>query len=195
MNILLNITDVSLDKIHFSEKKTNMIMNGFFTKIMFSNNYVTMHGLYIDLPIKNPMVNKVYSRNVLQLDIYNNKDIIQKLIDVENQLLQYYCLFYRVNDQDELLNDIKHTPINDLSTAYGSDIFQQNKYEKRANKSKSFSYNLKSQLQNGTIKYYKDGDLYTSKPPSPPQFYIKISGIWENQYEIGITFKIIEYCK
>jgi hypothetical protein len=45
-------------------------------------------------------------------------------------------------------------------------------------------YTLKTQLQNGSIKYYKNsvGGL----------LYIKISGIWENPNEVGITFKIIE---
>ena len=45
-------------------------------------------------------------------------------------------------------------------------------------------YTLKNQLQNGSIKYYKNsvGGL----------LYIKISGIWENPSEVGITFKIIE---
>lgn len=169
MNLLLNLTDISLDKIYFSDKKTNMIMDGFFTKLMFSNDYVTMHGLYIDMPIKNPMVNKIYSRNVLQLDIYNNKDIIQKFIDIEHQLLQYYSIFYQLPNNE-------------------SDSCMTRKY-----KSKTFSYNLKSQLQNGAIKYYKDMDDLQSAKTS--FFYIKISGIWENQHEIGITFKIIEYHK
>ena len=169
MNLLLNLTDVSLDKIYFSDKKTNMIMDGFFTKLMFSNDYVTMHGLYIDMPIKNPMVNKIYSRNVLQLDIYNNKDIIQKFIDIEHQLLQYYSMFYQLS-------------INESDTCMS--------IRDRKNKSKSFSYNLKSQLQNGSIKYYKD--MNDSQSAKTSFFYIKISGIWENQDEIGITFKLLK---
>jgi hypothetical protein len=102
----------------------------------------------------------------LQLDIYNNKDIIQKLMDIEHELLQYYSHFYNISTDSH--------------------------HDKPNSRTKSFSYNLKSQLQNGSIKYYKEsGDLHTNKP----FFYIKISGIWENQYEIGITFKIIEYQK
>lgn len=166
MNLLLDTIDFSLDKVYFSDKKTNMLMDGFFTKIVFSNEYITMHCLYIDIPLKNPMVNKIYARNILQLDIYNNKDIIQKLIDIEHQLLQYYAHFYNI-------------PITTSNSMH-------------SNKSKSFSFNLKSQLQNGSIKYYKESsDIYSAKP----LFYIKISGIWENQYELGITFKIIEYQK
>jgi hypothetical protein len=41
-------------------------MDGFFTKIAFSNEYMTMHGLFIDIPLKNPMVIKY------TLEIYCN---------------------------------------------------------------------------------------------------------------------------
>ena len=47
-------------------------------------------------------------------------------------------------------------------------------------------YALKNQLQKGSVKYYRDGAQGGS-------FYIKISGIWENYNEAGITFKIIEH--
>jgi hypothetical protein len=51
---------------------------------------------------------------------------------------------------------------------------------------KTPNYSLKQQIQNGSIKYYKDhmtkGNLY----------YIKLSGIWETHNEIGITYKMIE---
>ena len=47
-------------------------------------------------------------------------------------------------------------------------------------------YALKNQLQKGSVKYYRDGSQGGS-------FYIKISGIWENYNEAGITFKIIEH--
>jgi len=165
MNLLLDTTDFSLDKVYFSDKKPNMLMDGFFTKIAFSNEYITMHGLFIDIPLKNPMVNKIYARYILQLDIYNNKDIIQKLIDIEHQLLHYYAHFYNI-----------------ITSCH---------YDK-TNKTKSFAYNLRTQLQNGSIKYYKESsEIHSMKPV----FYIKISGIWENQHEIGITFKIIEYQK
>jgi len=53
---------------------------------------------------------------------------------------------------------------------------------------KTTVFNLKTQLQNGYIKYYVE--YYGSNKGS---YYIKISGVWESQSEIGITYKIIEY--
>jgi hypothetical protein len=165
MNILLQTSDFTqltnsntgynLANIHFLDKKTNIIMDGVFSKILFSNSYITMNGLFFDFPIKHVMTNRVYARDILQLDVINNKDILQKIIDIERQLLQYYSQYFNVHN-------------------------------------KTIAFNLKNQINSGSIKYYKSYDYsYESKQ----QFYIKISGIWENSNEIGITFKIIEYQK
>jgi hypothetical protein len=58
------------------------------------------------------------------------------------------------------------------------------------NSNKTPIYSLKSQLQRGQVKYYRD----VAPGATETAFYLKISGIWENSYEVGMTFKIIEYC-
>ena len=164
MNILLHVNDFNLSNIFFLDKKTNMIMDGVFTKIIFSNHCMSMNGLYIDFPIKNVMTNRIQSKNIIQLDIINNKDIIQKICDIEKKVLDYYVQYF-------------------------SSVSEIN--DKRINiQNKSIANTLKNQFQNGSIKYYKEYEYLKSG-----LFYIKISGIWENQNEIGITFKLIEYQK
>ena len=163
MNILLYSNDFDISNIYFLDKKTNMIMDGVFTKIIYSNNCISMNGLYIDVPIKN-IINKNNSKNIIQFDAISNKEIIHKIIDIEKQLLHYYVQYFSLSHEKRETN-------------------MQNK---------TIIYNLKNQIQNGSIKYYKEYDCYSQKPCS---FYIKFSGIWENQSEIGITFKLIEYQK
>ena len=169
MNILLHVNDVILPQIYFLDKKTNIIMDGVFTKIVFSNHCISMNGLFIDFPIKNVMTNRIHSKNIIQLDMVNNKDLFQKLIEIEKQVLYYYVQYF-----------------SDLTTD------AQFSNEKRCSiQNKTIIYNLKNQLQSGSIKYYKEHDSYSKNG----LYYIKISGIWENYSEIGITFKIIEYQK
>lgn len=168
MNLLLNIHQFNLSNIYFLDKKTNMIMDGVFTKIRFSTNCVSMNGLYIELPMKNIMTNKVYSKNIIQLDTINNKDLFQKLIDIEKQLLQYYIQYFSQSQNGFQSNDLCN-PI----------------------QNKTIVYTLKNNILSGAIKYYNIYDSHYK----PGLFYIKISGIWENKLEIGITFKIIEYQK
>jgi hypothetical protein len=167
MNILLHANDVALSQFYFLDKKTNMIMDGVFTKIVYSNHCMTMNGLYIDFPIKNVMTNRIHSKNIIQLDIVNNKELFQKLIELERQVLQYYVQYFSDTDT-RFSNEKRHSIQN-----------------------KTIMYTLKSQIQNGSIKYYKEYDSYAK----PALYYIKISGIWENHSEIGITFKLIEYQK
>ena len=50
---------------------------------------------------------------------------------------------------------------------------------------------LNKQLMSGNLKIYKDYNL-SKINKNHPQYIIKISGIWENNNEIGITYKIIE---
>ena len=123
-----------------------MIMEGFFTKLIFTTPFMTMNGLFFQFPIQPTVIN-----HFIQFDTVNHKEIIYKLSLIEKQLIQYYFMFFGINK----------TPV----------------------------YALKNQLQKGSVKYYRDispGSIGT-------EFYIKISGIWENQYEAGITFKIIEH--
>lgn len=153
MNLLLNIHDFNLEKVFFLDKKQNIIMEGFFTKIIFSNDFVTMNGLFFDFPVKINCMNKINNNlNILHFH-HDNKEFIQSLYIIEKRLLDYYVHFYGIN--------------------------------------KSPAHNLKNQLQCGSVKFYKE-DCLTDKYRSP-LFYIKISGIWENQYNVGITYKIIEY--
>jgi hypothetical protein len=144
MLLLLQQTDFFIKNVYFLEKKLNMIMDGYFTKIVFTNSFMTMNGLFFQLPIKK--LNYSKSPYFLQFDPVCHKDLITQMSIIEKQLIQYYMSFYKV----------QKTPV----------------------------YTLKNQLQNGSIKYYKNsvGGL----------LYIKISGIWENPSEVGITFKIIE---
>ena len=144
MLLLLQQTDFFIKNVYFLEKKLNMIMDGYFTKIVFTNSFMTMNGLFFQLPIKK--INYSKSPYFLQFDPVCHKDLITQMSIIEKQLIQYYMSFYKV----------QKTPV----------------------------YTLKNQLQNGSIKYYKNsvGGL----------LYIKISGIWENPSEVGITFKIIE---
>lgn len=55
---------------------------------------------------------------------------------------------------------------------------------------KNKNFLLRNQLYSGNIKVYKDNnDVFQNF--NNKQFILKISGIWENRYDFGITYKII----
>ena len=146
MKLFLRSNQININDVFFLDKKNNMIMDGKFTKLIYSNRFLTLNSLYILLPIKNATVQK----NVLFFNVFQNEDVIQSIESVEKQLLQTYLDFYGINK----------TPIHSLR------------------------YNLK----NGSVKFYKHDAFHRNT-----MYYIKISGVWENATEIGVTYKIIEH--
>ena len=154
MFLLLNPTEFHIQYVSFLEKRVNMIMDGFFSKILFSTEFMTMNGITLQLPFNSQGPFCPSSHNFLSINLNNHKECIQRLYSIENHLIQYYKMFFNSNK----------VPV----------------------------YSLKSQLQKGLIKYYRDNSVGTVGTVDTA-FYLKISGIWENPHEVGITFKFIEY--
>jgi hypothetical protein len=98
MNIVLNIDDVVEDsklnrqKLFFSDKKRNMIMDGEFTKLIFSDELITLNGLYLKCPLYTQPVDKFQKKNMIWFQPYhvNNSSLIQNFCSLERELLEYY---------------------------------------------------------------------------------------------------------
>lgn len=52
MNIILDTKRFSLGNVNFLETKRNMIMDGNFTKLIYSNEWFSMNGIYFYSPLK-----------------------------------------------------------------------------------------------------------------------------------------------
>jgi hypothetical protein len=61
-------------------------------------------------------------------------------------------------------------------------------YLKYRNIDKKCEFILKNQIMNKNLKFYRN--LNTQENI---MFYLKISGVWENNSQIGITYKVLEY--
>lgn len=172
MYLILNIEQIDMYYITFLEPKENNIVNGTFTKLFFSDNKITMNGLYLKFnPSKiqfiDPIVKKYSDDNwykpkiletkykqLFQFDPISNIDYFNYFFDLEKKLLQYYLEY----------NNIKKQAV----------------------------YVLKNQLMSGTARYYRE-HIIPSVPGKKTGYYLKISGIWETKQDVGITYKIIEY--
>jgi len=96
MNICLNETNFSLDNLQFLETKHNMIMNGLFTKIIYSEHTFTMNGIYLLFPIQLDSI----KNNVAYFDIKDefNQHCIRRFSDLEDNILTYYKDFFYRHD-------------------------------------------------------------------------------------------------
>ena len=159
MYLIIPIQNFKIQHIFFTEPKQNILLDGIFTKLIYSDNKMAMNGLFLNFPIEELLFEKKtlnysdnYSKNILFFDIEKNIENISTICEIEKQLLNYYLEY----------NFLKKTP----------------------------TYSLKKQLVNGKIKYYKE---HYAQHVKKHEFYIKISGIWETNHEIGIIYKINEY--
>jgi hypothetical protein len=156
MNVVLHINNYSNDNIYLLDSKQNIITDGIFTKIIFSNKLFAMNGIFLFFPIDTDNIINSNGRYFIHFNpnSSHNSDIIKNVYTIEDNILDLY----------KNTNNIK----------------------------KKKTYVLNNQLFTGNIKVYKDNydssqDIFYSNK----LFILKISGIWENDFEFGITYKII----
>ena len=107
MNVYLSINDIKKnnseidlrDYIRYLYPKKNTIMDGEFTKILFSKEYVTMNGLYFFLPVQIDTKKSIENSHIRFLTLHNKQNIqlINDLKNIEQNLLTNYSNYYRIN--------------------------------------------------------------------------------------------------
>lgn len=150
MNLLQDVNQFNIKHIYFTKSIENTVLNdSYFSKIIYSNDKMMLNGIYLGITFNNYQIEKYESKQKCIFDYTNNKLLLDKLIDLELNIL--------------------------------------NKYNFSINKIKKLL--MKEQLEKKFIRLYYDN--HYSKLNNK-LILLKISGIWENQVEIGITFKFIK---
>ena len=250
MNIIINPTSFNSKCIFFLDKKKNNIINGCFSKIIYSTEYFTMNGIFFVIPftikshisIANPpgIENSSFFRSARENRSSKNEDSshIFRSFTEENANIS----FDDKSSTDNLLaqdnkstvyfytHDVKNlqciTLLSKIENAIINTYKEINGLKKRSN------LVLTNQLYKGFFKIYKEKrvraitnqshSLVSGESPDteciaacldrPPfsislairsskefekntEYILKISGVWENAEEIGITYKFIEICE
>lgn len=92
MNLAYKLDQIELQNIYFLDSKKNIIMDGQFTKITYSDTFLTTNGISVVIPFVSPLLDKTYNKSILKFhttDIYNNR-IMNELIRIEKYILNYY---------------------------------------------------------------------------------------------------------
>ena len=155
MNVILDIYNFSSENVYFLDKKQNIIFDGFFTKIMYSNELFLMNGVFFQFPIKIVKLSENMNKYYVSFNphLTSNSEVLQGFADIENALLEHYK---KMNNCNKKINNM-----------------------------------LSKQIYSGGIKifngYRKERVGFNVGPLC---LVIKISGVWETNDEIGITYKI-----
>jgi hypothetical protein len=158
MIVTLDLSNFILSNMYFLETKKNIIMDGNFTKLIFSNEFFVMNGIYILFPIDHSGSEKIMNKTQIRFNPFqqHNQTLINEFSKLEKSILEYY-------KQSRMCN-CKIVPL------------------------------LQKQLLIGfmkTNKEYKNQFLINENNKNT-QYVLKISGIWETQDEIGLTYKLFE---
>lgn len=147
MNIVKKLDQFNENYIYFCDPiKNNIMNNGTFIRILYSNNFVVFNGIYLFIELNDLIIEKYYNKYKCSFNTIVNKDIIDRIYEIEDSILK------KINIPDKIAQ-----------------------------------YKINEQLKNGIIKLYNDFSTKTNTC-----FILKISGIWETNYNYGLTYKFIK---
>jgi len=178
-------------------------MDGNFTKIIYSNQWFTINSIFIHFPIEWLSVEKIANKSILRFNPYSPKNlpIVQDFAKFETRNLEYFKTFGKLH------NRTTNTFSKQLYTG-NMKIFKEyvdpNKvsYDDYISPQcfgiSSRSSTVLNEAKRGYRPNFRNevdesfGSSFTDTPSLEKMFVIKISGIWENYEEIGLTFKLME---
>ena len=142
----------------------------------FNKDYI-----FLQEPVKNNIIDDskfiriIYSTNIFSI---NTVYIVLKLniIQIEHYFNKHKFIF-NVKQNMTQINQLKS-----MEESILDKVFINNKKP---------VFRLYEQLISGNIKLFKES-LKLHKINSDNEFIIKISGLWENKYEYGITYKFVD---
>jgi len=166
LSLAINIDKYNHQSIYFCDSIKNKVMNeGNFIRVLYSTERFTLTGIYLLLSFKEVYIEKYYNKFKCSFNIYQHKQLIEKIKEIENTLLKKFCSMHKNEDATET----NENP-------------NQNRYDEY---NKQPQYKIQDQLKNGTIKIFSDD--YPSIKSN--MFILKISGIWETDTQYGLTYK------
>lgn len=136
--------------------------------------------IYFCEPIKNTIMNEGMFIRILYSTpnfILNGVNLALELFDVnvEKYYNKYKCVF-NIHNHREVIEQIR--------------LIEESILKKVNSKNKITSHKIYEQLKNGNIKLFSE--TMTIDKSSNHLFMLKISGIWETETQIGLTFKFIK---
>jgi hypothetical protein len=219
MNIAIDIKQFDPAYISFSDIKKNNIINGEFSKIIYGDANITFNGLYIYFQvIPNHIVSYIDTDertdelgaggrknhySIFYLDSNNfNLTIVNELSAIEHNIIEYYKDLYKINKasvyqlktqlQTGNIKIYKNEPVKGTLDFTGD----SRQHPERRTQSDGGIKKYRSAIHhyytnaftNMSLKEAEDAGIRKEMK----NYLLKVSGIWENKFSVGITYKISE---
>jgi hypothetical protein len=194
MNMVIDIKTFNPTAISFLDLKKNNIIDGNFSKIIYGDSNITFNGVYLCFHI---IPHHVITYNESNYSVYYldsnqfNTNVIAELSAVESAIIDYYKELYKINK----------TSVYQLKTQLQSGnvkIYKREQYVFSGGGGDEIPMSSAPLTQRVTHHYYTNAfsgmaernDMRHRKEMK--NYLLKISGIWENKFNVGITYKMTE---
>jgi hypothetical protein len=171
MNVVITPTEYKPSQVYFTERRANThIPNSIFNRITYSTRDFIMNGIYIQFELLVGQTDQNFNSNIYNCHFdtshEHNRTMLIIFKKIEESILEKWI-------------QVQHaaTPTATPTTTATATL-------------PGLSRDIIQQLQSGIISVWKN-DMSTHEKPQFQHFIIKISGVWENEKECGLTYKFI----
>lgn len=175
----LDMQSFDIRSVYFLNIKKNNIIDGFFSKIIYTHHTLSFNGVYIWVQMVSHHIvshrDHNYSYYYLDVSEEININLLHKLASVEHSIIQYYKNLYKINK----------TPFYQLKNQ-----FQMGNIKIYKNIRK-YAEGEQAEPLHETTQFTAVGKA-CRRNCEAVKATLKISGIWETTQNIGITYKITE---
>jgi hypothetical protein len=93
---IISLKDISTDNVFFTDKTNNIIMDGTFMKIIYSTDYSSYNGIYVESPFI--MTEYDIEKKELKYNPYieNNRNLVDFFSKLEEDLMWIYAAKYQI---------------------------------------------------------------------------------------------------
>ena len=131
--LVKTIDQYNEDCVYFCEPIKNNIMNdGSFIRIIYSNSLFILNGIYLNLNINYTSVDKYYNKLKCVFDVSVHKDMLDKLFNIEDGLLKKININGKI-PQHKITDQLKNGLIKVFSDTSTSISTSTSTFEKISN--------------------------------------------------------------
>ena len=99
MNLYININKIHDKYIFYNDPIDNTILNnGQFIKIQYSNNEVNLNNITTIIEFEDMNIEKTYNKIIYSFCSEKNKEIINKINTLEDNIINKYIRVFNLND-------------------------------------------------------------------------------------------------
>jgi hypothetical protein len=104
MNIIEDIEKFNIENVYFCDPiKNNIIVNGSFIRILYSNEQLVLNGIYLYVYFQNISIEKYFNKYKCIFDLQTHYKLIDKIRQIEDSILKKINIknkkpSYKIND-------------------------------------------------------------------------------------------------